>query len=476
MLRHPAGLLAICLCAILLPACAAGNAAAPAPGATAGLPITAPEPSAPPAQPSALVPTRAPDPTRAQALAPSPTPRPAGIPADLVLRGALIDGTGGPPLDDALVAIAGGRIVAVGRAGELAIAPGARAIELPGATILPGFVNAHVHSYTLTPEQMQGWTRAGVTTVRDLSAPLDMIVARKRDFAAGGDARLPRLLVAGPMVTVPGGHPIPIYGLNDRVLAVRGPEDARRQADALLDAGVDLIKIAVSGRSDVDWPELSNDEIAAISAAARARGARVAAHVDRAVALRRAVENGITDAAHAPRDRMPDDLIAMMVERGVALVPTIDVYEGLAEERGDGDGWRRTTMPVMYDNLRRFVAAGGVLALGDDYGNPRVALGMPMPEIEHWIAAGLTPMQVIVAATHGGAIVCGLERELGTLAPGSVADILVVQGDPLADIHALERPVLVVHGGAIAFAARQALAIVGIDPGQSVRGTISRRQ
>jgi imidazolonepropionase-like amidohydrolase len=276
-----------------------------------------------------------------------------------------------------------------------------------------------------------------------------MIVARKREFAAAGDVRLPRLLVTGPMVTVPGGHPIPIYGVNDRVLAVRGPEDARRQAEALLDAGADLIKIAVSGRSDVDWPELSNDEIAAISSAARARGAHVAAHVDRAAALRRAVENGITDAAHSPRDRMPDDLIALMVERGVALIPTIDVYEGLAEERGAGDDWRRTTMPVMYDNLRRFVAAGGVLALGDDYGNPRVALGMPMPEIEHWLAAGLSPMQAIVAATHGGAIVCGLERELGTLVPGNLADILVVQGDPLADIRALEHVALVVRDGEV---------------------------
>ena len=289
--------------------------------------------------------------------------------------------------------------------------------------------------------------------MRDLAGPLEPLIQRKHDFATGGAAQLPRLLAAGPLLTVPAGHPIPIYGLNDRVLAVHGPDDARVQVSALLDAGVDLIKIAVSGRTDVSWPELSDEEIRAIADTAHARGARVTAHVDRAAALRRAVENGIDDAAHSPRDPLPDDLIALMVERGVALIPTIDVYEGLAEERGEGPAWRRTTLPVMQDNLRRFVAAGGTLALGDDYGNPRVELGMPIAEIEHWIAAGLTPMQAIVAATHGGAHVCGMDQDLGTLAPGKIADLLVVDGDPLADIHALKQVAVVVHNGIVAFSA-----------------------
>src|SRR5581483_5044738 len=181
--------------------------------------------------------------------------------------------------------------------------------------------------------------------------------------------------------------------LSDQVLAVRGAEDARAQTLALIDAGADVIKIAVSGRADVDWPELSDAEIAGIAAAARERGVRVAAHVDRSAGLRRAVENGITDAAHMPRDRMPDALIALMVARGVVMSPTIAVYEALAAERGNLPEWRRATMPVMYDNRRRYVAAGGLLALGDDYGNPGVELGMPMAELRHWIAAGLTPMQ-----------------------------------------------------------------------------------
>jgi imidazolonepropionase-like amidohydrolase len=169
------------------------------------------------------------------------------------------------------------------------------------------------------------------------------------------------------------------------------------------------------------------------------------------VALRRAVEQGIDDAAHMPRDRMPDDLVALMVVGGVALVPTIAVYEELAVERGNAAEWRRVVLPVMQDNLRRFIAAGGMLALGDDYGNPGVPLGMPMPEIRHWLAAGLTPMQVIAAATQGGAAVCGLAGEVGSLRVGMAADILAVEGDPLADMGALERPALVLRGGRVAY-------------------------
>ena len=379
-----------------------------------------------------------------------PRPSPALPTYDLVLRGGtLIDGSGGQPLPNAAVAIRAGRVVAVGPAAMLSFSPETPVRELAGTTFLPGFVNAHAHTWELTDDQLRGWTRAGVTTVRDLSGPRDLLVARRDRLASGGDATLPRLRVAGPMVTVPDGHPIPIYGESDRVLAVRGPADAAAQVTALLDGGVDLIKIAVSGRTDTNWPELSDAEIRAITDTAHARGARVSAHVDRAIALRRAVLNGIDDAAHMPRDHMPDDLIAEMVARRVVLVPTIDVYEGLAEERGNADEWRRTILPVMADNLRRFSAAGGILALGDDYGNPRVALGMPMPEIEHWLAAGLTPMQVIVAATHGGAAVCGLEQEIGQLRPGMAADVLVVDGDPLTDLRVLERVILVLRAGTI---------------------------
>jgi imidazolonepropionase-like amidohydrolase len=435
----------VLLCVLTLISCTED---APTPLATSArvMPSIAPSPSV-------VMPTRR-LPTVTLSLQPSAT-RVAStdvptVTFDLVLiGGTVIDGTGALPLTDAVVAIRDGRIATLGPAGTIAIAPGTPRRDLRGKTVLPGFINAHAHTSSLSDEALKVWTRAGITTVRDLSGPRDASIARRNRLAASGDATFPRLLVAGPMVSVPGGHPIPIYGQSDRVLTVQGPDDARSEISALLDAGVDVIKIAVSGRTDVDWPELSDDEIRAITATARARNVPIAAHVDRTVALRRAVENGITDAAHMPRDRMPDDLIALMVEREVALAPTIAVYEALAEERGDAATWRRTTLPVMQDNLRRFAAAGGTLALGDDFGNPRVELGMPMAEIRHWLDAGLTPMQLIVAATHGGAVVCGLEDQLGTIEPGKLADLLVMDGDPLVDIRALERVTFVIRGGEV---------------------------
>ena len=276
-----------------------------------------------------------------------------------LVGGMLIDGRGGPPLPDAVVIIRGDRIVAVGRAGAVPIAPGTPTRDLRGKTILPGFVNAHVHTCKLPDHALKGWTRVGVTTVRDLAGPPELILARRRMIASSQDAAYPRLVVAGPFVTVPGGHPIPRNGLSAEVVTVQGPADARAKVTALLDAGVNLIKIVVSGRTDVAWPELSNAEIQAITDTAHRRGVRVTAHIDRAAALQRAVEHGIDDAAHMPRERMPDELIALMVQRRVALVPTIDVYEELAAGRGVVAAWQRETLAVRQDNLRRFAAAGG---------------------------------------------------------------------------------------------------------------------
>jgi imidazolonepropionase-like amidohydrolase len=359
----------------------------------------------------------------------------------------VIDGGGGPPIVDAVVTIRGNRIEAVGRKDEVLIPAGTPVRDVRGMTILPGFINAHLHTDTVTDADLTQWTRAGITTIRDLGGPRSLLVNRSATIATSLDPALPRLLVAGPIVTVPGGHPIPVYGLNDEVLTVQGPDDARAMITDLLDTGVGVVKIAVSGRTDVDWPELSNEEIRAIVETAHARNVRVAAHIDRSVALRRAVAQGIDDAAHMPRDRMPNDLITQMVEREVVMIPTIAVYEALADERGQGGSWRQTTLPIMQDNLRRFVEAGGILALGDDYGNPGVALGMPMAEIRHWLEAGLTPMQVLVAATAGSAQSCGLEDELGLVRSGMIADLVLVEGNPLDDIETLEQVALVIHNG-----------------------------
>ena len=399
-----------------------------------------------------LTPTSAPKATAVPTAVPTPTAVPAPR-YDLVLvGGTLIDATGAPPLESAVVAIQGRRIAYAGAAGTLRYSPDTPVRDVRGATIMPGFIDAHVHITGLADDDLRRWTRAGVTTIRDLAGPLTQLVAIRERIRAAGDPALPRLLVAGPIVTVEGGYPFAVgeQALRVEGLAVRSADDARAVVSRLADGGADLIKLAVSGRTDVHWMELSDDEIAAIAATAHARGLRVSAHVDRVVALRRAVLNGIDNAAHSPRDRMPDEPIALMVERGVSMSPTISVYEALARHRHADAAWRKWMQPLMYDNLRRFVAAGGVLALGDDYGGvPGMPIGMPLAELLHWQAAGLSPQQIIEASTRGSALAIGLEAEIGTVEVGKLADLLVVRGNPLADLRALARPLLVVHDGRI---------------------------
>jgi imidazolonepropionase-like amidohydrolase len=404
------------------------------------------------------LPTETPTPTELPTAVPTATvvPTPTAVPApryDLVLvGGTLIDATGAPPLENAAIAIQGQRIVAIGTADALSYSADTPVRDVSGATIMPGFINAHVHITGLSDDDLRRWTRAGVTTIRDLAGPLDDLAATRDRIRASQDASFPRLLVAGPIVTVEGGYPFAVREKALRVegIAVRDPDDARVIINTLADGGADQIKLAVSGRTDVHWMELTDEEIAAITETAHARGLRVSAHVDRVVALRRALLNGIDDVAHSPRDRMTDEVIALMVEHGVSMSPTISVYEALARQRGNDATWRKQMLPLMYDNLRRFVAAGGTLALGDDYGGvPGMPVTMPMAELLHWQAAGLSPQQIIEASTRGSAMALGLEAELGTVEVGKVADLLVVQGNPLADLNALAAPLLVVHDGQI---------------------------
>ncbi len=252
----------------------------------------------------------------------------------------------------------------------------------------------------------------------------------------------PRVVVAGPIVSVPGGYPGSHWG-PDIHLSVRGPDDARTQVDGLLDRGADVIKIALEAAGAHELPMLSDAEIGAIAATAHARGVRVIAHVDVSASLERAADNGVDAAAHMVRDRLPDRLIQKLVARGFHIVPTLRVF-GVTP---DGNH-------VMLDNLRRFAAAGGKVALGDDWGNRGTTTGMPWGELQLFERAGMSPMQIIIAATRNGAWACNRDRDLGALEPGRLADLFVVAGDPTAELRALERVTLVVLGGRVAATGR----------------------
>jgi imidazolonepropionase-like amidohydrolase len=368
-----------------------------------------------------------------------PEPEPFVTGADFVLvDGTLIDGTGAAPLPDAAVVIRGDKVVFAGRRSRVTISPDADTLNVGGATILPGFIDAHVHgAYSATT--LQAWARAGVTTVRDegiqqTGAVLrDLLAQRDTAWSTPGYARL---ISAGWMITAPGG-----YGR----LAVSNAAEARARVTEELDQGADLIKVAVEDGTTVQnsLPVLSTEALLAAVATAHARGRLVSGHITDARFLQTVVDAGVDDAAHVTWDPVSDALFRQMIARHITLVPTLTVFEpGGALVPGQA-------------NLRRFLQLGGTVALGDDYGglpasqNPHFQLGMPMPEILWMAEAGMTPMQILVAATRNAAHVCGLEAELGTLEAGKTADVLVVNGDPLRDLNALLNVRLVIHRGVV---------------------------
>ena len=387
---------------------------------------------------------------------PSPTPETAAAP-DLVLRNAtVIDGTGAPPLRDGVIAIRDGLIVAIGSGSRLELPGAGRVVDLRKETVLPGIVDGHVHTagIDLNPERLERlWLQQGVTALCDMGSPLDLLGGRSRLAAQGYHA--PEMVFSGPIITAPGGYPVPIWGA-EMAYQVDGVEAARQAAGALLDEAVDLLMIAVDrGPDGASYPTLSAEQVQAIVETAHSRGARVFAHVTRVEDAQTAVENGVDGLSPVPvTGALPDSLIAQMVRRKVWLVPALAAWDGLARERGLSAGERAGWLETGQDNVLRFARAGGRLALGSDYGgglvrDAGIRPGMPLPDMQLLQKSGLTAMEVIVAATRDAAAACGLGDRLGTLAPGKQADLIVVAGNPLDDLKAMDRITAVIRGGEV---------------------------
>jgi imidazolonepropionase-like amidohydrolase len=357
-----------------------------------------------------------------------------------LVNGTLIDGTGAEPLPDAAVVIREGRIVVVGSRTSVTIPRGAKVIDVHGGTILPGFFNAHVHG-SRDLAHLKVWAQAGVTTVRDLGdwPPEEVFAFRSK---AAKDPHNARIAAAGPFITAPGGYPIAVF--ESQAITASTPDEARQAAERLLDQGADIIKIGLeSGAIFTKWqlPMLSPEAVQAIVEVAHGRGTLVVAHLSVSKDLKLAIDLGVDDVAHMVTDLLPEELMAQMVARGMYWEPTLELWKGV------GQGLDR----LVVENLRRYVAAGGKVALGTDYEGYTTPfqLGMPTKEMGWMLEAGMTPMQVIVAATQNTAHVCNMAKDLGTLEAGKVADVLVVQGDPLEDIHALEKVGWVIHNGVV---------------------------
>ncbi|UCC82157.1 MAG: amidohydrolase family protein [Gemmatimonadota bacterium] len=398
------------------------------------------------------------------------------VPGDaLVIRnGTVIDGTGRAPIADGVLVIQGDRIVAVGEAADFEIPQSATVLDAGGGSILPGIINSHTHSTDVAAVR-RAFLTDGVTTVCNVGTSLAQLPGF--DETSAPEARAARGYWAGPIITVPGGYPGTVYGFQFNY-EVATPEEARAAVADLVDRGASMIKITLAPGDPRDpWPILDLEQVQAIVEEAHVRGVPVRAHVFEPFLVEDIVlPAGVDAIEHSPFPILsPEEetsvlehedpptqlfdvvapefevLLARVVEQGVVMVPTLDQNIGNLFKKSDRSPIEQIVVDVHVEAVRRFHVLGGTIAVGNDYGAiPGVELGMPLTEMRLLLAAGLTPLEVIEAGTRNAAFVCGQGEALGTLEPGKLADVIIVDGDPTTDLEAVDRVVAVIKGGEIA--------------------------
>ena len=345
-----------------------------------------------------------------------------------------------------------GEVLFVGaRIAEVSVVPleaDANAVDGKGGFLLPGFIHTHAHLMEnndgFNTENLHRWLRSGITHIRDqgiLSRHTAEDAVAWRDSLPSAEG-YPSLSVCGPFLSAPGG-----YG-GFSPIGVSSPAEAREAVRRLVDTGVDQLKLAYDegyDESTRNLPMLGLDCIDAICDEAHRLGYTVSAHVTRVARLETMVDCGIDESAHACIDPMPDSLIERMVRNGVVMTPTLSMFAMFAD---------RTRLPLLdaaLANTLRFVRAGGVIGLGNDYlgeDPPWAPVGMPFLEMECLLRAGLTMSEVIRAATRGGASILG-RQDLGRIEPGCRADLLLLTEDPTVGPEALTSVSHVVKDGVI---------------------------
>jgi len=374
----------------------------------------------------------------------------------------LIDGTGAPPLEQATVVVKNGRIAAVQTSDQPLPQhePGAL-WDLSGLTLMPGLIDAHVHllanadpraSYEaedLTNSSMaligvnhaRLTLEAGFTTVRDMAAVNEPIFALRR-ATMRGVLPGPRIIASGKCLTITGGHGTE-YGV-PMAWVVDGPQEFLKAVRKQIHAGADFIKVigtrGVLSPPYQSAPSFTVEEMQPGIAEAHAVGFLVAAHAHSSIeGIRNVVLAGVDHVEHGnPAD---NDTLDMMAAKGVMLVPTLSFWDGLRDLDKEGlysyGEERRKKLPSVFegalDTVRRAHARGVPIALGTDAGNPMDWHGDNARELLLLIEAGLSPMEAIVSATLRAAEACGRDNELGTVEPGKLADLVVVDGNPLGD-------------------------------------------
>jgi imidazolonepropionase-like amidohydrolase len=373
----------------------------------------------------------------------------------------LVDGTGGEARERVSVLVEAGRIVRLAEADE-AQPEGARVVDLGGRTLMPGLIDAHAHVGVSFPRptpadgaepllagtdahvlaaELREVLRMGITTMRDVGSIGDIVVEARQAMRYGAFPG-PRLLTCGRIVSPsgPGGRFFPgMYREAD------GPDDMRRAVREQLRYGADFVKVMTTGArtvelEDPDPAQLTREELAVVVEETHRMGYRVCAHCEGLAGTELAIEAGVDTIEHGMYLNQRPDLLERMAANGQVLVPTLsfllhvagqDPAAGLAPST-----WTSLLVELGRHNVEQAQLtllaardAGVRLAMGHDTAPLRAAAN----ELLRMIEAGLTAREALVAATSGSAYALGLSERVGTVEPGKLADLIVVEGDPLAE-------------------------------------------
>ncbi len=409
----------------------------------------------------------------------------APAPLVYIKAGKLFDGMGDSTLPDRVIVIEGERIKSVGSTSEISIPGGSKVIDLSGATVLPGLIDAHTHlglradrydeinKFKDTPNHAafaavlhaRKTLEAGFTTVRDVGSK-PFLAVDLRDSIDEGFLVGPRIVASGPGISITGGH----GDLNRYAPQVRvsmfpeerdykiadGVDQVRHVVRAQIKYGVDVIKVHASGgvlsRGDAPGaPQYSVEELRVLVEEAHAAGRKVAAHAHGAQGIKNAVIAGVDSIEHG--SLIDDEGIRLMVSRGTWLVADIyndDYLLGKAVEfhlPQESIDKEKAIGQLQRDNFAKAVKAGVKVAFGTDAGvYPH---GDNAKQFFFMVKYGLTPAQAIRSATTDAAELLGKAGQVGKVAPGLYADLIAVEGDPLADLRSLENVGFVMKGGAV---------------------------
>jgi imidazolonepropionase-like amidohydrolase len=404
-------------------------------------------------------------------------------PAVAIRAGVLIDGKSASARRDQVIVVRGNRIESVSDAAKAAIPTGATVLDLSRATVLPGLIDCHTHIFLQGEEPSEGGydvqllkyplayraARASVSARRALEQGFTTIRDVETEGAGYGDVGIkmaieggyipgPRMFVVTRAISTTGGYPLEGYApeieVPKGVQIVDGPVEARKAAREQLDHGADWIKVYMTHRSWLDasgnlvsQPTLTLEEIKAIVDETHGWGKKVACHAYNGVGLHRALDGGCDSIEHGLE--LDDAAVAQMVRQGTWFCPTMTVYYFDQAPADTPAGKRdRKRVAVHGPSLQKAMKAGVKIVFGTDVG------GFPWTqpiaqEFPRLVEFGMAPMAAILSATSSAAEMLGMSGQLGVVAPGALADLVAVPGDPLKDVKELERVSFVMKDGKV---------------------------